>query len=208
MGRSVTSSSSSGAGRFRLGKDSFVIDENDVPVEPGSATVGRIAVRGILPLGYHNDPEKTAATFPVIDGERVSVPGDHGRVEADGSVTLLGRGSTSINTGGEKVFPEEVEEALRTHPEVADALVVGVPHERFGAVVAAVVAVRGGAAAAPPDLPERLVDHVRGQLARYKAPRYVMAVDSVGRGPNGKADYVAVRRRVVEWLGPAVPTGS
>lgn len=201
MGRSVTSAGKGGGGRFRLGSGSFVIDENDVPVPPGSGTVGRIAVRGILPLGYHNDPEKTAATFPVIDGERVSVPGDYGSVEADGTVTLLGRGSTSINTGGEKVFPEEVEEALRTHADVEDALVVGVPHERFGSVVAAMVAVRGGAGAAEPDLGERLVEHVRERLARYKAPRYVMAVDSVGRGPNGKADYVSVRRRIDEWLG-------
>ncbi|MER5669632.1 AMP-binding protein [Pseudonocardia alni] len=199
MGRSVTSASRRGDGRFRLGRDSIVIDEHDRPVEPGSGVVGRVAVRGILPLGYHNDPEKTAATFPVVGGERVSVPGDHAVVEADGTVTLLGRGSTSINTGGEKVFPEEVEAALCSHPDVADALVVGVPHERFGAVVAAMVAVRGGAAGAADDLGDRLVEHVRARLARYKAPRYVMPVDSVGRGPNGKADYPSVRRRIDEW---------
>ena len=154
MGRSVTSARRSGAvdrsgaaarsgaaDRFWPGRDTVVIDDDDVPVVPGSGRVGRVAVRGILPLGYHNDPEKTAATFPVIGGERCSVPGDYAVVEADGSVTLLGRGSTSINTGGEKVFGEEVEEALKAHPEVEDAVVVGLPDERFGQTVAALVAV-------------------------------------------------------------------
>ncbi|MET0187739.1 MAG: AMP-binding protein [Pseudonocardia sediminis] len=195
MGRSVVSARRrASASRFRLGENSFVIDENDVPVVPGSGQVGRVAVRGILPLGYHKDPAKTAATFPVIDGVRCSVPGDFATVEADGSVTLLGRGSTSINTGGEKVFPEEVEEALKSHPDVVDALVVGVPDERFGSAVAALVQTVSAVDTAA------LAEHVRGRLASYKAPRHVLVVDDVGRGPNGKADYVAARTRIEAWL--------
>lgn len=197
MGRSVVSARRpEGAGRFRLGENAFVVDEDGKPVEPGSGQVGRVAVRGHLPLGYHKDPAKTATTFPVIDGVRCSVPGDHALVEADGTITLLGRGSTSINTGGEKVFPEEVEEALRAHPDVYDAVVVGVPDPRFGQRVAAVVAVRQGAQVDA----GVLMAHVRGRLAAYKAPRHVLVTDSVGRGPNGKADYVAVRARIDEWL--------
>jgi fatty-acyl-CoA synthase len=197
MGRSVSSARARGsAAGFRLGRDAFVIDEQGVPVQPGSGQVGRIAVRGVLPLGYYKDPEKTASTFPVIDGVRCSVPGDYAKVEADGSVTLLGRGSMTINTGGEKVFPEEVEQALTTHPDVVDAVVVGVEDDRFGSAVAAVVAVRAGTEVDA----DTLVEHVCTRLARYKAPRYVMLVDSVQRGPNGKADYASVRQRVEEWL--------
>ena len=201
MGRSVVSArKQASSAKFRLGEDSFVIDEEGRPVEPGSGQVGRLAKRGILPLGYYKDPEKTAATFPVINGVRCSVPGDYAQVEADGSITLLGRGSMSINTGGEKVFPEEVEEALKTHADVTDAAVVGIPDPRFGNVVAAMVAARPGAAVNA----EALTEHVRGCLARYKAPRHVMLVDSVVRLPNGKADYGAIRRRVEQWL--AAPT--
>ena len=205
MGRAVTSAAKrASGGRFRLGENSFVIDDDGRPVEPGSGQIGRLAMRGILPLGYYKDPEKTAATFPVINGVRCSVPGDYARVEADGSVTLLGRGSTSINTGGEKVFPEEVEEALKTHPDVTDAVVVGVPDPRFGQAVAAMVAVRPDAAVTPGEL----TDHVRRSLARYKAPRHVMLVESVLRSPNGKANYADVKRRVEEWLAPSLQSGT
>lgn len=197
MGRSVSSARTRGsAAGFRLGRDAFVIDEQGVPVQPGSGQVGRIAVGGVLPLGYYKDPEKTASTFPVINGVRCSVPGDYARVEADGSVTLLGRGSMTINTGGEKVFPEEVEQALLTHPDVVDVVVVGVADDRFGSTVAAVVAVGAGTEVNA----DTLVEHVRTRLASYKAPRHVMLVDSVQRGPNGKADYAAARHRVDEWL--------
>ena len=201
MGRSVVSARRpAGSSRFRLGENAFVIDEHGVPVVPGSGQVGRVAVRGHLPLGYHKDPEKTAAVFPTIDGVRCSVPGDHAVVEADGSITLLGRGSTSINTGGEKVFPEEVEEALKSHADVHDAVVVGVPDPRFGQAVAAVVALRPGAGAGR----DELVAHVRERLAAYKAPRHLLLTDSVGRGPNGKADYVATRKQLDEWLAGTV----
>ena len=192
MGRSITSSrSAAGGARFQLGKNAFVIDDDGKPIAPGSGRVGRVAVRGIVPLGYYKDPEKSAATFPVVDGVRCAVPGDYATVEADGTITLLGRGSVSINTGGEKVFPEEVEEAIKTAPGVSDALVVDVPDERMGQVVAAIVA-------APPTAALRadaVQAHVRSQLAGYKVPRHVMIVESVERTVTGKADYPAARSR-------------
>lgn len=197
LGRSLTSSRRSEKGaRFRLGENAFVLGEDGAPVTPGSGEVGRIAVRGRIPLGYYKDPEKTAATFPVIDGVRCAVPGDYATVDGDGGITLLGRGSVSINTGGEKVFPEEVEEVIKTFPDVQDAVVVGVPDERFGQVVAAAVEPAAGKAIDA----SALIEHVRQRLARHKAPRHVMPVCSIGRGPNGKADYPEVRRRFVEWL--------
>ena len=194
MGRSITSRKSAATGaKFELGRNAFVIDDANQPIPPGSGKVGRVAVRGIVPLGYYKDPEKTAATFPVIDGIRCSVPGDYATVEADGSITLLGRGSVSINTGGEKVFPEEVEEAIKTCPGVDDAVVVGVKDVRLGQVVAALVAGKGVS-------DDAIKAHVRERLAGYKAPRHVMIVESVERAATGKADYNAVRDRVTAWL--------
>jgi 3-oxocholest-4-en-26-oate---CoA ligase len=197
MGRAITSRERAAQpARFKLGQNAFVIDDHNRPVAPGSGIRGRIAVRGGVPIGYYGDPTKSAATFPLIDGVRCAIPGDYAMVEADGSITLLGRGSVSINTGGEKVFPEEVEECIKQLPQVRDAVVVGVPDVRFGECVAAVVEAAAG----------RTVDaevvkaHVQKHLARYKAPRHVMTLDSVGRGPNGKADYRALRERVVRWL--------
>jgi fatty-acyl-CoA synthase len=195
MGRSVTSKRGGAKGaRFELGKSALVIDDDGKPIAPGSGKVGRVAVRGIVPMGYYKDPEKTAATFPVIEGVRYAVPGDYATVEADGTITLLGRGSVSINTGGEKVFPEEVEEAIKTCPGVQDAVVVGVPDARLGQVVAALVA---GAA---PDA-DAIKAHVKGKLAGYKVPRHVMVAGSVERAATGKADYKAVRERILAWLG-------
>lgn len=194
MGRSVSSKRSGAKGaRFELGKNAFVIDDDGKPIAAGSGKVGRVAVRGIVPMGYYKDPEKTAATFPVIDGVRCAVPGDYATVEADGTITLLGRGSVSINTGGEKVFPEEVEEAIKTYPGVQDAVVVGVPDPRLGQVVAALVA---GTADA-----DAIKAHVRGKLAGYKVPRHVMVAESVERAATGKAGYKAVRERILAWLG-------
>ncbi|GAA4473833.1 acyl-CoA synthetase [Rhodococcus olei] len=163
-----------------------VVDERMQPVTPGSDEVGYIARSGNVPLGYWGDPEKTAATFPVVDGVRMSILGDLGRVEDDGTIVLLGRGSMCINTGGEKVFPEEVEMAVKSHPAVMDALVAGVDDERYGQRVGVVVQPREGHAV--PDLDE-LIDHVTTQVARYKAPRLVVAVDAIVRSPAGKADY-------------------
>lgn len=197
MGRSLTSSKKAASGsRFQLGKDACVIDEAGRPIVKGSGEAGRVAVRGHLPLGYYKDPEKTATTFPVIDGVRYSVPGDLATVDADGTITLLGRGSTCINTGGEKVFPEEVEDAIKSHVGVADALVVGIPHVRFGQMVTAAVEWIDGAVTDKP----ALLDHLRGRLAGHKIPRAVMSMDSLGRGPNGKADRSGVTARIVAWL--------
>ena len=197
MGRAISSKDrASPAARFKLGKNAFVIDADNQPLLPGSGVPGRIAVRGNVPLGYYGDPEKTAATFPLIAGVRCAVPGDFAMLEADGSITLLGRGSVSINVGGEKVFPEEVEECIKLLPDVRDAVVVGVPDARFGETVAAVVeAVPGRTIHA-----EAVTLHVRAHLARHKAPRHVMLVASIGRGPNGKADYLGLRQRVTDWL--------
>lgn len=197
MGRAIASKDRPGASaRFKLGQNAMVIDDEGQPIAPGSDQVGRIAVRGNIPLGYYGDPEKTMATFPVINQVRHAIPGDFARIESDGSITLLGRGSVSINTGGEKVFPEEVEECIKLLPEVKDAVVVGVPDERYGETVAAVVEpVRGQAVVGA-----AVTAHVRTHLARHKAPRHVMVVESVGRGPNGKADYAALKARVADWL--------
>jgi acyl-CoA synthetase (AMP-forming)/AMP-acid ligase II len=170
---------------FVVDEHTTVLDEHGRPVPPGSGAVGRLARRGHLPLGYHRDPERTRATFPVIDGVRWAVPGDLATVEADGTICLLGRGSESINTGGEKVHAEEVEAALKSHPEVDDAVVVGVPDDRWGERVAAVVALRNGREPCP----DALVAHCRGRLAGFKAPRQVVTVDQIRRGPSGKVDY-------------------
>lgn len=206
MGRAISSKGRPNpSARFKLGKNAFVIDADNRPVQPGSGIAGRIAVGGNVPLGYYGDPEKSAATFPVIDGIRCAVPGDFAMVELDGSITLLGRGSVSINTGGEKVFPEEVEECIKLLPEVRDAVVVGIPDERFGETVAAVVelvAQGGGQNLSVEAVTALVTTHVRARLARHKAPRHVMLVPSIGRGPNGKADYMALRKHVAGWLLP------
>ncbi|GAA2055201.1 AMP-binding protein [Williamsia deligens] len=164
-----------------------VLDESLTPVEPGSPDIGYIARVGRVPLGYYKDPEKSARTFVTLpDGRRAAILGDMGRLEEDGSIVFLGRGSGCINTGGEKVFPEEVEAVVQGHPDVADVLVVGVPDERFGQKVAAVVSAPDGAT--PPTM-EELQAHCRQSLAGYKVPRLVVPVDAVKRSPAGKADY-------------------
>jgi fatty-acyl-CoA synthase len=152
---------------------------------PGDAEVGWTARRGRVPLGYLGDPAKTASTFPIIDGERVAIPGDRARHLADGSIRMLGRDALVVNTGGEKVYVEEVEAVLRRHPDVVDALVVGRPSERFGQEVVAVVAPREGAEVDPAELRE----FVAADIARFKAPRAVAVCDAVRRHANGKADY-------------------
>jgi fatty-acyl-CoA synthase len=182
---------------FTLGPNCAVFSEEGLRVQPGSGERGLVAVTGFLPLGYYKDEEKTAKTFKVIEGIRWSVPGDWAEVNEDGTLKLLGRGSVCINTGGEKVFPEEVEEALKTHPVVRDAVVVGLPDARFGERICAVVETEG---AAEPSLAE-LSEHVRGHLAGYKAPRDLVLVDSIGRAPNGKVDYKAIKERAMATLG-------
>jgi acyl-CoA synthetase (AMP-forming)/AMP-acid ligase II len=177
--------------RFALGPNCAVFTEDGRRVEPGSGEAGLAAVGGHIPLGYYKDPEKTARTFPVIDGRRWSMPGDWATVDADGTLTLLGRGSQCINTGGEKVFPEEVEEALKRHPAVRDAAVVGLTDARFGERICAVVELE--LSAQNPGL-EALASFVREQIATYKAPRELVVVPDIGRAPNGKLDYAAIRR--------------
>jgi 3-oxocholest-4-en-26-oate---CoA ligase len=187
MGQSVSSAGGAAkTAKFALGENARVITDDGRDVEPGSGEIGRVAVKGVTPVGYYKDPEKSARTFVEIDGARYSIPGDYATVEADGTLKLLGRGSVCINTGGEKVYPEEVEEALKTHPAVRDAVVVGVPDEKFGEAITAVVEAAPGAGA----LDEAdVIAHVKGRLAAYKAPKRVIPVDTIGRAPNGKVDY-------------------
>ncbi len=170
------------------GPDVIVLDDEGRPAGPGQ--VGRLGRGGHVPLGYYNDPVKTAALFAEVDGKRYTVPGDMARVEVDGTVTLLGRGNTCVNTGGEKVFPEEVEGALKSHDDVFDALVIGVPDARLGQRVGALVQPREGRTV---DL-TALEAHVRRQVAGYKVPRSVWLVDVIGRAPSGKPDYGWARR--------------
>ena len=183
---------------FMLGPNCSVFTENGRRVEPGSGERGLVAVCGFLPTGYYKDPEKSAKTFRTMDGQRWSVPGDWAEVNLDGTLKLLGRGSQCINTGGEKVFPEEVEEALKTHPSVRDAVVVGIPDARFGERICAVVEPDPSVPA--PTL-EEMSGHVKTRLAAYKAPRELVVVESIGRAPNGKVDYKASRERALAALG-------
>jgi fatty-acyl-CoA synthase len=182
--------------KFTVTPNSACFTEDGRRVEPGSGERGLLAVSGYLPLGYYKDQEKTDRTFKVFEGRRWSVPGDWATVEADGSLKLLGRGSQVINTGGEKVFPEEVEEAVKRYPGVRDAAVVGVPDARFGERICAVVEMGEGPAPSLSDLAE----HVRQHLARYKAPRELVLAP-VLRAANGKLDYKTVRAEALRALG-------
>ena len=183
---------------FMLGPNCAVfVEDGRRRVEAGSGERGLVAVTGFLPLGYYKDAEKTAKTFKSMEGLRWSIPGDWAEVNLDGTLKLLGRGSQCINTGGEKVFPEEVEEALKTHLHVRDAVVVGVPDPRFGERICAVVEADGDHALTLPDLAE----HVRLHLAAYKAPRELVVVQSIGRAPNGKVDYKAAKETALKALG-------
>lgn len=196
---STAGSGASSTASFELSDEARVIAEDDTFVEPGSGRIGMVGIRGHMPIGYYKDAEKTAATFRIVDGERFSVPGDFATVEADGTIVLLGRGSICINTGGEKVFPEEVEEAVKEVPPVRDAVVVGLPDERFGEAIVAVVEPSDGAAVDA----AAVVDHVRSRLARYKAPRHVLVVPTLDRAANGKVDYARWRRHAEQEVGAA-----
>ncbi|MGH9032147.1 MAG: AMP-binding protein, partial [Acidimicrobiia bacterium] len=172
--------------KFTIGAYAKVLTEDGREVEPGSGEIGLLAVGGHIPTGYYKDPAKSAATFREHDGRRYSIPGDYATVEADGTVTLLGRGSVCINSGGEKIYPEEVEEAVKHHPAVDDCVVVGVPDDRFGEAVTAVVSVRSGDTVDAPAILDAVDD---SGLARFKRPRHVVVVDDVPRAANGKVDY-------------------
>ncbi|ORW72423.1 acyl-CoA synthetase [Mycobacterium saskatchewanense] len=186
-GTSIVAKDAPHAGGPRVSIDhrTVVLDEEGNEVQPGSGVRGLIAKKGNIPVGYYKDEKKTAETFKTFNGVRYAIPGDYALVEEDGTVTMLGRGSVSINSGGEKIYPEEVEAALKGHPDVFDALVVGVPDPRYGQHVAAVVAPRPGAR---PTLAE-LDRFVRSEIAGYKVPRSLWIVDEVKRSPAGKPDY-------------------
>jgi fatty-acyl-CoA synthase len=198
MGQSVsTAGGTSTTAKFTLGEHTKVITDDGRLVEPGSGETGRVAVGGFQPVGYYKDEAKTAATFITFEGKRYSVPGDYATVEADGSLTLLGRGSVCINTGGEKVYPEEVEEVLKTFESVTDAVAVGIPDEKFGEAITAVVELAPGE-----ELDEgAVITHVKGKLAAYKAPKRVLAIDTIGRAPNGKVDYKRLKGWAADQLG-------
>jgi len=178
--------------KFSQMPDTKVFTDDDRLVEPGSDEIGMVAAGGNVPIGYYKDPEKSARTFRVIDGVRYSFPGDYAQVAADGSLILLGRGSNVINTGGEKVYPEEVEEAVKRVEGVHDCLVVGVADEKFGQAVTAVVSCDAGAAIDE----AAIIADVKTQLAGYKAPKKIVFVSEIPRAPNGKADYQAARAAV------------
>ena len=177
-------------GRFTAGANTKVLTEDHRELEPGSGEAGLIATTGPIPLGYYKDEERNRKTFPIIDGVRHAIPGDWCTLEADGTINLLGRGSGCINTGGEKVFPEEVEEALKVHPEVLDAAVFGVADERWGEAVAGVIRVRTSAAADE----EAIRMDLRTRLAAYKCPKQLVVVEGSFRAENGKMDYAAAKR--------------
>jgi fatty-acyl-CoA synthase len=203
LGQSVsTAQGSSGTAKFMLGANSRVITDDGADVEPGSGQIGRVAVRGFTPIGYYKDEAKSAATFVRIGDDTYSIPGDYAMVEADGSLTLLGRGSVVINTAGEKVFPEEVEEVCKLHPSVADAVAVGIPDDKFGEAVTAVVELHGDTALEP----DELVDHVKQRHAAYKAPRNVVIIDTIGRAANGKVDYKRLKGFAADQLGVTLPS--
>lgn len=192
MGQSVSGGASATAptAEFAMSPNAAVFSEADTPVEPGSGEIGRLAVRGHLPLGYYKDQEKSDATFRVIDGERYSFPGDFATVEKDGTIRLLGRGSVCITTGGEKVFPEEVEEVIKSQDGVADAVVVGVESERWGEEVTAMVELLPDASVSVASIREACA----ARLSPYKVPKVVHFVQTIGRAPNGKVNYKGLRK--------------
>ena len=181
---------------FSLNAHTRVIADDGSDVVAGSGQRGLVALKGHTPIGYYKDPEKSAQTFRVIDDERYSIPGDYAEVEADGTLRLLGRGSQCINTGGEKVYPEEVEEALKRHPAIHDAAVVGVPDERFGEAVVALVERDHHVVELPSD--REVIEHVRQHLAAYKSPKRLVWLDSINRAANGKVDYASLRQQAIQ----------
>jgi acyl-CoA synthetase (AMP-forming)/AMP-acid ligase II len=185
QGRSTPDSSPEAGLKFVMNEHTTVLDGDLQPVEPGSGVVGRVALSGRIPVGYYGDAAKTREVFAEVGGRRYAMPGDMALLNADDTVTVLGRGTQCINSGGEKIFPEEVEAALKSHADVLDAVVVGVPDERWGEGVAAVVAARPGRAASL----DVLRSHCEARIARYKLPRVLVVVPEVVRSPSGKPDY-------------------
>jgi acyl-coenzyme A synthetase/AMP-(fatty) acid ligase len=185
-------------GTFRPGASSLVLSEDLSSVlAPGSSEVGWFARTGRVPLGYLGDPQKSARTFPSVAGQRCSVPGDRAQISEDGSIVLLGRDSVTINSGGEKIFAEEVEQALKHHPAVYDVVVVGRPSERWGQEVVAIVKLKPGSDVAPAELLEECARHI----ARFKVPKEIIFAEQIVRSPSGKADYRWARSRALESPG-------
>lgn len=186
MGSSVSSRESKPkTAKFSINPGVIIINDKGNPVEPGSGEKGMLGLSAMVPLGYYKDPVKSAATFKELNGVRYSFPGDYATVELDGTIILLGRGSNCINTAGEKVYPEEVEEAVKLHPEIYDCLVVGIKDERFGQRVVALASYSGEIQVSESDL----ISYTREHLAGYKLPKSVIFVPEVARAPNGKANY-------------------
>lgn len=199
MGSSVMNreTPASETAKFVMNETTKVFTDDGREVKPGSGEIGMIANGGFTPIGYFKDEEKSAVTFREIDGHRYSFPGDYATIAEDGTLVLLGRGSVCINTGGEKVFPEEVEEAVKSHPDVYDCLVVGVTDERFGERVTAVTSFQDGKEVSEADL----IEWLHGKIAGYKLPRSIVAVPEVQRAANGKADYKWAKETAVERVG-------
>jgi acyl-CoA synthetase (AMP-forming)/AMP-acid ligase II len=191
-----TGDSAAETAKFSLGPNAVVVSEDGKVLGPGEG-IGRLGIKGRVPVGYYKDEVKSAATFPVIDGVRYSLPGDFAQVEPDGTITLLGRGSVCINTGGEKVFPEEVEEVLKLHDAIRDAVAVAVPDDKFGEIVTAMVELEPGSSIDEGEV----IAHVKGKLAAFKAPKHVLVVDTIGRAPNAKVDYKRLKAEACERLG-------
>jgi acyl-CoA synthetase (AMP-forming)/AMP-acid ligase II len=187
------SASASGHPRFQMTDNVTVLDDERRPVRPGSGVIGLLARKGRLPVGYYKDAKKTAETFIELDGDRWVVPGDMATIDADGMITVFGRGAVCINSGGEKIFPEEVEEVLKAHPEVEDAIVVGIPDDRWGQRVAAVVQPRTSCSPAASSVDA----HCRKHIAGYKVPKEFHFVSQVQRQPSGKPDYKWARELAV-----------
>jgi fatty-acyl-CoA synthase len=191
MGMQITTRGNvRGTGKFSMAANTRVFTEDGRPVEPGSGEAGMVAAGGNVPFGYYKDAEKSKSTFRTIAGVRYSFPGDWATVEADGTLNLLGRGSQCINSGGEKVYPEEVEETVKLHEGIVDCLVVGLPDEKFGERVTAVASAAEAASVTEEDVRA----FTRERLAAYKVPKRVHLVDAVQRAPNGKADYAWARQ--------------
>jgi 3-oxocholest-4-en-26-oate---CoA ligase len=199
MGSSVsTGTGVSSTAKFTLGENTKVLSEDRTrEIEPGSGEIGLLAVKGFTPVGYYKDPEKSERTFVTIEGARYSIPGDYATIEADGTLTVLGRGSVCINTAGEKVFPEEVEEVIKRHEAVLDTAVVAVPDEKWGEAITAVVVLRDGKTATT----DELIKHVKANLSSYKAPKHIVFSDTLGRSPAGKLDYPGLKQKAIAEVG-------
>jgi len=198
VGSSVSSATSPAhTAEFTLGEGVKVFNEEGEEIKPGSGEMGLLGLPGRNPIGYYKDPEKSARTFREIGGVRYVLPGDWATVDENGQIHVLGRGSVCINTGGEKVFPEEVEEVIKLMPDVMDVAVVGIPDDRFGEAICAVVETKPGSKLSEADV----IEHVKSHLAGYKAPKRVRFVESVGRSPAGKLDYPRLAKEAAAWAG-------